>query len=151
MTFYRSVGVVPRKRHTVVRDRGDRLHEELIGNAGFADSSSLLYHRRSPSAVVSIDAVDEHRPALSANHPVTPMHLQTTKLASDAGADLVRGRHVLGGNDDLVLAMASSSDGGPLYRNVVGDELVYIADGEAVLASVFGELTVREGDYVVVR
>ena len=54
MTYYRRVGDVPPKRHTVHRDAsGDRLLEELMGTHGFAGASSLLYHRHSPSAIVA--------------------------------------------------------------------------------------------------
>ena len=36
-----------------------------------------------------------------------------------------------------------------LYRNAIGDELVYVQSGTAVLESVFGRLPVGAGDYVV--
>lgn len=38
----------------------------------------------------------------------------------------------------------------PLYRNSVGDELVYVESGDAVLESPYGTLRVGAGDYVVV-
>ena len=53
MSFYRSVGSVPPKRHTQHRDPEGRLyHEELMGEEGFSSDSSLLYHRGVPSAIV---------------------------------------------------------------------------------------------------
>jgi homogentisate 1,2-dioxygenase len=150
MTYFRSVGAVPRKRHTVFMESGARLLEELVGDEGFAGDSSLLYHRRSPSAVVAIDDADERRPPMTPNHPVAPLHLLTPKLSPAPHADLVRGRHVLLGNDDVVVSVAHATDASPLYRNVVGDELLYVHEGHATLASVFGSLDVRAGDYVVV-
>jgi homogentisate 1,2-dioxygenase len=150
MTFFRSVGVVPRKRHTVFREDEHRLFEELMGNEGFSDSSSLLYHRHDPSALIAIEPVDERRPPMAPNHPLTPLHLRTGKLGPQPGDGMVTGRHVLLGNDDVVIAIAAASDPSPLYRSVVGDELVFVTDGDAVLASVFGDLEVHQGDYVVV-
>jgi homogentisate 1,2-dioxygenase len=150
MTCYRSVGDVPRKRHTVFRDGENRLLEELVGDEGFAGASSLLYHRGSPSGLLAIEAVDDVRPSLTANHPLAPLHLRTPKLAPAAHADLVRGRRVLLGNDDVVLAHVTATEASPLYRSVVGDELVFVHEGHATLRSVFGALDVAAGDYVVV-
>ena len=47
MPFYRTAGEIPRKRHTQFRkDDGTLYHEELMGEEGFSDDSSLLYHRQ---------------------------------------------------------------------------------------------------------
>jgi homogentisate 1,2-dioxygenase len=43
-----------------------------------------------------------------------------------------------------------ATDDGPLTRNAVGDELVYVQSGTAVLESPFGRLPVGPGHYVVV-
>ena len=50
----------------------------------------------------------------------------------------------------LAVATATATGPGPLYRDAVGDELVYVQSGAAVLESVFGRLPVGAGDYVVV-
>ena len=51
MPFYRRVGEVPRKRHArFPRPDGGLYAEELMGEEGFSSSSSLLYHRHSPTA-----------------------------------------------------------------------------------------------------
>jgi homogentisate 1,2-dioxygenase len=150
MSHYRRVGRVPPKRHTVfLDDDGTRLLEELMGTAGFSGPSSLLYHRASPSALIGIEPVADDRPDLTANHPVTPLHVRTDQVAP-ASADLVTGRTVLAGNDDLTLAVATADAVSPAYRNAVGDELVFVHDGEATLETVFGPLMVGEGDYVVI-
>ncbi|MEO6628297.1 MAG: homogentisate 1,2-dioxygenase [Aquihabitans sp.] len=155
MTHYRRVGRVPPKRHTVARDdAGNRLLEELMGSEGFSGSSSLLYHRASPSALVSIDALHDGREPLVANHPVTPMHVRTQELTDserDApGQDLVGGRAVVAGNDDVVIAVVDGGVSSPLYRNAAGDEVVFILEGSADLRSTFGTMPVGAGDYVVI-
>jgi homogentisate 1,2-dioxygenase len=155
MPHYRSVGDVPRKRHTAFRDpSGHRYAEELMGQQGFSSSSALLYHRHSPSAVTEIEAVGPDNARVpdvaraTADFPLIPRHLRTNELP--AGEDAVTGRHVLLANDDVSLGFVTASQPSPLYRNAIGDELVYIQAGSAVLESVFGCLTVGAGDYVVI-
>ena len=151
MTYYRRVGHVPPKRHTVHRDDGgNRLLEQLMGTQGFSGASSLLYHRASPSALLSIDEVDDPRDAPTPNHPLRPVHLRTPALPEAAGADLVTGRVPLLGNDDVGLAVVTGDSSSPLYQTVVGDELVFLAQGSARLETVFGALDLLEGDYVVI-
>jgi homogentisate 1,2-dioxygenase len=153
VTHYRCVGDVPRKRHTRHADAdGSRLREELMGTRGFSGPSSLLYHRHSPSDVREIAAVDELRAGhdtLRPNHPVTPLHLRTPDLGDDLGHDPVRHRQVLAGNADLTIAVVHAASVSPLYRNVVGDELVYLERGDACIETTFGALDVAAGDYVV--
>jgi homogentisate 1,2-dioxygenase len=148
---YRSVGEVPRKRHTLVkRPGGDGyLAEELMGQEGFSSESALLYHQRSPSAIVSVEAVDDPSAvAFSPNTPVMPRHLRTPSLP--VAGDPVLGRQRLLGNDDVVLSFVSADDDSELYRNAIGDELVYVHAGRATLLTSFGELELGEGDYAVI-
>jgi homogentisate 1,2-dioxygenase len=147
--YYRRVGDVPRKRHVVHRDdSGHRYAEELVGAEGFSDESSLLYHRSSPSALLEVAAVEDCRPLLEPNHPVSPLHLRTNDLPVEG--DPVLGRHLLLGNDDVRVCVIASAESSGLYRDAVGDELVFVRDGHAVLESSFGTLAVAAGDYVVV-
>jgi homogentisate 1,2-dioxygenase len=146
--FYRSVGDVPRKRHLRTRDaHGNLLAEELMAVHGFSGEGALLYHRHSPSAIVAAEAVTDERAVGRAHTPVLPQHYVTGKLP--AGGDLVTRRHPLLCNEDVVVAYTHATETSPLARNAVGDELVYLQRGDAVLETVFGALHVREGDYVV--
>ena len=147
MPHYRSVGDVPAKRHVRHRQAdGSLYHEELVGETGFAGESALLYHRRSPSALLAVDAVDRAVPAFEPNVPVRPLHLRV----EPAGADLVTGRTPLLGNADVVVSVASGADASPLYRDAAADELVFVHEGSARLETSFGALAVAAGDYVVV-
>ncbi|MGH9225624.1 MAG: homogentisate 1,2-dioxygenase [Acidimicrobiales bacterium] len=154
MPYYRAVGDVPRKRHVrVPRPDGEGrggglLYEELMGEEGFSGDSSLLYHLRSPSALVGVEEAADDRPELVANQPLLPRHIRTPKVPS--GGDPVAGRHVLLGNDDVLLCWVAADRSSRLHRNSTGDELVFVQSGEVVLESVFGELAVSAGDYVVV-
>jgi len=132
----------------VARQGGTRLAEELVGQRGFSGPSSLLYHRHSPSAIVSAERVETGRPAASPNDEVLPYHLRLTRLAG--GADPVTGRRLVLANGDVNLCWVRAEGDSPLYRNAAGDELVFVLAGGARLESVFGALTVEAGDYVVV-
>jgi homogentisate 1,2-dioxygenase len=147
MPHYRAVGTLPPKRHTKAHDAaGARLFEELLGTEGFSRESALLYHRCSPSAILGVEPVETPEAAPGAG--LGPRHFRTGDLT--AGDDLVTGRHRLLGNADVTLSFVRTSAPSPLYRSVVGDELVYVHDGEARLESVFGAMAVRSGDYVVI-
>lgn len=149
MPYYRRVGEVPPKRHTQFRAPDGVLYaEELMGAEGFSSSSSLLYHRRPPTALLSAETVATDPEALRANEPLLPHHLRTAELP-DHG-DLVTGRRLLLANDDVRISVAHPTDPSPLHRNAAGDELVYLRTGRARLESPFGALDCRSGDYVVI-
>jgi len=149
MPYYRHVGEVPRKRHArFPRPGGGWYAEELMGEEGFSSSSSLLYHRHSPTAIVAAEDAGADDGCLERNQPLLPRHFRAHHL--EPGGDLVTGRRVLLGNEDVRILYAVAAEPSGLYRNAEGDELVYVEEGEAVLESVFGALELREGDYAVI-
>jgi len=149
MPFYRQLGDIPRKRHTRFTNPDGGLYaEELVGQEGFSSESSLLYHRHIPTAITSAEAIEEEHLSLASNQPLLPRHFRTRQLKQ--GGDLVSGRHLLLANGDVRMSYVAALDSSPLYRNAIGDELVYIEVGEAVLESQYGRLRVTAGDYVVI-
>src|SRR5690606_12056250 len=82
-----------------------------------------------------------------------PRHLRLHGLFPDktwAELDPVTGRRTVLGNADVRICYAVAAAASPLYRNAIGDECVYVEAGTAVVETVFGPLTAREGDYVVI-
>jgi homogentisate 1,2-dioxygenase len=149
MPFYRSLGNVPSKRHVQFRDHGGRLYtEELMSSEGFSEESALLYHEHSPMAITAAEMLEEPGDDLCENAPVLPRHLRLHECAT--GGDPVTGRQLLLGNDDVRISYVAANGTSPLFRDAVGDELLYIESGRASLESVFGVLEAVEGDYVVV-
>jgi len=148
MPYYLRVGDVPAKRHTYfAAPDGGYHYEELIGQEGFAQESSLLYHRRSPSAIVAVEAVAECSPRdARPDHPLVPRHLRTRDIP--AGGDAIRHRVALLRNDDVTVCFVAADASSELYRNATGDELVFVHEGRAVLESSFGTIPVGPGDYV---
>jgi homogentisate 1,2-dioxygenase len=153
MPYYRSVGAIPRHRHTQHRAADGSLYfEELMGEEGFSSDSSLLYHVNVPSALSEYRVWELTDQTLVPNHPLTPRHLQLHKLFEDdaTGVDAVTGRRLVLGNADVRLAYVVADTTSPYYRNAIGDECLFVEDGEARVETVFGDLEVRAGDYVLI-
>ena len=150
MPYYRSVGEVPRKRHTQFRQPDGSLYsEELMGQEGFSSDSSLLYHRGMPTAIVAAEEFDPPAWSRLPNRPLKPRHLRTHKLDT-TGADPVLGRAHLLANDDVRISYVAADRPSPLYRNAVGDECLYVESGTMRVESTFGVLDVAAGDYVII-
>jgi homogentisate 1,2-dioxygenase len=153
MAYYRQAGFVPPKRHTQHRrEDGGLYFEELMGQEGFSSDSSLLYHRHIPSAIVDAAPWSLPDQTLTPNHPLIPRHLRVNELAGPGdgrGVDAVTGRRLVLGNADVRIGYVVAREASSLYRNAIGDECVYVQAGGATVETVFGELTARSGDYVM--
>jgi homogentisate 1,2-dioxygenase len=149
---------VPKTRHTAFRDEhGSLRYEELMGEEGFSSDSSLLYHRGVPSALVDSQVWELPDLATTPNHPLKPRHLKLHELrfpvvepVGAAGADAVTGRRLVLGNGDVRISYVVATQPSPLYRNAVGDECVYVESGSGTVETIFGVLSYRQGDYVVI-
>ncbi|WNF00199.1 homogentisate 1,2-dioxygenase [Streptomyces luomodiensis] len=153
MPYYRSAGDIPPKRHTQHRDADGRLRfEELMGEEGFSSDSSLLYHREIPSAITDSRPWDLTGQNTTANHPLKPRHFKLHALWSGDDwhdTDAVTGRRLLLGNADVRISYVVAGTASPFYRDGIGDECVYVEAGSATVETVFGTLTARPGDYVL--
>ncbi|KDN81983.1 homogentisate 1,2-dioxygenase [Kitasatospora cheerisanensis] len=154
MAYYRQLGSVPPKRHTQHRTpEGGLYYEELMGEEGFFSDSSLLYHRHIPSAVTAASVWELPDQSTTANLPLLPRHLKLHELFPGQewkSADVVTGRRLVLGNADVRISYVAAGSPSELYRNGLGDECVYVESGAGVLESVFGTLTVGQGDYVII-
>ncbi len=153
MAYYRQVGEVPGKRHTAFRDEAGALrYEELMGEEGFSSDSALLYHRGVPSAIVDSQVWELPDLTVTPNHPLKPRHLKLHTLfpAGATGLDAVQHRRLVLGNGDVRISYVVADAVSPYYRNAVGDECVYVEQGSGTVETVFGVLSYRAGDYVIV-
>lgn len=150
MPSYLRAGELPPKRHIQFRRPDGGLYaEELFSTKGFESVYSLLYHLRPPTATLEVRPW--HRPSvkLQANEPLRNRHFKTAKM-STAG-DAIESRTPLLGNSDILISLADAAE--PMqsfYRNVGGDELLFIHHGEGMLQTPFGDLAYRPHDYVVI-
>ncbi|ANY22535.1 homogentisate 1,2-dioxygenase [Gordonia terrae] len=154
MVYYRAVGDIPAKRHTMFETRyGAPCFEEFIGEEGFSSTGSLLYHRSVPSNLVGARDWLPGDLGTTVNHPLGPRHFRLPELfANDTyrGNDLVRDRRLILSNPDVRISYVVADRPSVLYSNGIGDEVVYIESGRAVLESVFGRIEVESGDNVVI-
>ena len=148
MPYYRSVGDVPRKRHTQFRQPDGTLYaEELVGQEGFSSDSSLLYHRHAPTAILAAEEYAPPTVTRMPNLPLKPRHLRTHKL-DGTGADPVLGRQYLLANDDVRIAYVLADRPSPLFRDATGDHCLYLEAGSMRVESPFGVLDAVAGAYV---
>ena len=151
MAYYQTRGSVPSKRHTQLRGPDGRLYyEELMGEEGFSSDSSLLYHRYIPSALTDARPWEPADQSTTPNEPLLPRHFRLHALFdSPVDVDVVTGRRLVLGNEDVRISYVVAAAPSPLYRNAIGDECVYVESGAATVETVFGPLEAREGDYVL--
>lgn len=154
MAHYRRMGQLPVTRHIQFPDPDGALYyEELIGEEGFSSDSSLLYHRHIPSGITAASEWVLPDQQLVPNLPLQPRHLRPHDLFpadSTSRADLVTGRILVLGNKDVRLSYVVAEETSPLYRNAIGDEVVYIESGTGSVETAFGVVPFRTGDYVVI-
>lgn len=149
MPYYRSVGEIPHKRHTQFRQPDGSLYaEELMGEEGFSYDSALLYHEHIPTGLQAIETVETEDQELTSNAPLKPRHFRTHQLK--AGGNAVRSRSLLMANEDCAISYFVGSDDSDLYKNGIGDEMVYIEQGTGVLETVFGSIPFGPGDYLII-
>lgn len=149
MAHYQRRGVLPPKRHTVLRVNGALAYEELVSREGFSDDSSNLYHLRLPTAVRAVGATTRLEVGVSADPAHRHRHLRTDRCPS--GGDWLSGRRVLARNADVGVAVCGpDAPREAWYRNARADELVFVHHGAGVLESPYGDLVFGPGDYAVI-
>ncbi|MDY7091352.1 MAG: homogentisate 1,2-dioxygenase [Acidobacteriota bacterium] len=150
MPIYHRLGKIPRKRHAIFRQPDGSLYpEQLMGNKGFVGISSLLYHLRPPTQVKKVETLKSVALEKAGDPPLRHRHFRGHRL--DLGGSAVLDRVPLMFNRDLAsYLVAPDREDDFFYRNSQGDEVVYVAEGEGVLESQFGDLPFQPGDYLVI-
>ncbi|MFB0830951.1 homogentisate 1,2-dioxygenase [Brevibacillus laterosporus] len=150
MPFYVKMGEVPQKRHTTFfKPNGELYREQLMGTKGFSGIQSILYHHNPPTQVTEVKKIATIDMQYVEREELRHQHF----LSFDApqGGDPILGRRYLLGNDDVVMAVCSPTEGMDYYyRNSEGDEVVFVHKGEGELQTIFGTITYRPGDYLVI-
>jgi homogentisate 1,2-dioxygenase len=147
---YVRAGSLPHKRHIQFRRPDGGLYaEELFSTKGFESAYSLVYHLRPPTATLDVRSWDRTPVRLLANDPLRNRHFKTAKLESQG--DAIAARIPILGNADILISVAVA--GAPMeyfYRNVGGDELLFIHNGSGTIQTSFGDLDYRANDYVLI-
>ena len=149
MPFYQSKGLIPPKRHTVFkRSHNSIYYEELISREGFSSIYSNVYHLRMPTRLTKMGNLHPFViEKVQTKHQAR--HIQTLEIPK--GGDIIYDRIPLFFNEDLIIHKSHvSKTMDSFYRNAHFDEMIYIQSGIGVINTNFGDLELREGDYVVI-
>jgi len=152
MPFYTRSGQIPPKRHTQFRQPDGSLYkEELVSSYGFSGIYSILYHTYAPTIVSRVGDMKPYTYEYIKDHGLKQTHLKTSTL-ENTGSDFIEARLPLLGNNDVVLIMLVTENLSMpyFYKNGEADEVLFIHEGSGILASQFGMLEFKSGDYVVI-
>jgi len=150
--YYQQRGKIPSKRHTQFRQPDGSLYkEELVTSKGFSGIYSILYHTHPPTRVKEVMSPVQYGTKPLKDYTLRQTHLNTSNIKI-TGEDFLSARKVLLINNDCSISICSPSQRKMdyFYKNAEGDEVIFIHDGSGVLISPFGNLEVRQGDYVVI-
>ncbi|KAA0550063.1 homogentisate 1,2-dioxygenase [Bacillus sp. BGMRC 2118] len=148
--YYRQMGEIPHKRHTMFKkEDGTLFREQVMGTKGFSGTQSILYHHHLPTEVVSSKILSSYLPEYETDESLKHRHLLTEDIET-AGDALFAREYLLGNNDLLIGTVMVTEEMKGFYRNGDGDEMLYVHDGNGTIETMFGTITYRPGDYVVI-
>ncbi|WP_026582850.1 homogentisate 1,2-dioxygenase [Bacillus sp. J33] len=150
MPFYKRLGNIPRKRHTIFRKEDESLfREQVMGTKGFSGIQSILYHHHAPTEIVKSEIYADCHLEFEEQKDLSHRHFQT-KIDSKRG-DAVSGRQFILGNDDLVIGVVKPTENMDYYyRNGDGDELLFVHYGTGKVETMFGTIAYEPGDYIII-
>lgn len=150
MPYYRQMGKIPKKRHTIFRKEDESLYrEQVMGTKGFSGVQSILYHHHPPTAMKKVERYTNVTPIYEEQEALCHRHFETERVKK--GGDAVSGRQYILGNEDLIIGVAKpTSKMDYFYRNSDGDELLFVHRGTGKLETMFGTLTYQPGDYIII-
>ena len=151
MPFYRHLGEIPHKRHTVFKQsNGELYHEQLFGTIGFDGMSSLLYHVHPPTLVKDILGEKDISPKIAIDKNLQMRAFKGFDVP--AVSDMIDSRIPVLTNSDVTLYLSrpSNLNESYFYKNADADEVIFIHEGKGTLRSQVGNLKFSYGDYIVV-
>lgn len=150
MPYYQQRGDIPPKRHTAYRRPDGSLYtEHLMGALGFDGPASLLYHHHMPTEILTTKLLGQCEIKKEADPTLRMRHFRTAQVPSARSATLDR-TCLLFNRDVTISIVEPSVTDDFFFRNGMADQIHYVGHGEGILESEFGEISYREGDYVVV-
>ncbi len=150
MPRYVRLGELPRKHHIQFRKPDGGLYaEQLFSTRGFSGPMSTLYHFNLPTEVASWEDRGSVRPTYLEDEPLRHRHLKTARLKPCG--DAITGRIPLMGNNDVEWNQVIAADQMDYYyKNADGDECLFVHDGDGEMESLFGSISFKKGDYLVI-
>ncbi len=150
MPYYRCLGKVPRKRHTIFRKPDGSLYaEELISTEGFSSIYSLVYHIYPPTRVKAIkEETINLAPEIVIRNNMR--HRGFHGKAIQTEKNYLFSRKILLANEDVQISLAIPAyfPKEVFFKNASADELIFVHKGRGVLKTGFGPIQFYEGDYL---
>lgn len=149
MSFYRTMGKLPRKRHTIFRkEDGSLYREQVMGTKGFSGIQSILYHHNPPTRLSKAELIGDCRPEYEEQGALCHRHFLSHQFT--VTGDAVSGRQYVLGNEDVVIGVIQpTKEMDYFYRNSDGDEVLFVHSGSGKVETIFGTLSYHPGDYIV--
>jgi len=151
MPHYHTLGQIPPKRHTIFRKPDGSLYaEQLVSTEGFSGIYSLLYHGNPPTQVLKIDPAFSVAPEIA--DPDNMQHRLFKGFDITPADDYLASRIPVLVNADCSISLAAPrwSMENYFYKNSGADEMVFVHRGEGVLKTIYGNITFRAGDHLVI-
>ncbi|MGX1191516.1 homogentisate 1,2-dioxygenase [Metabacillus sp. SLBN-84] len=148
--YYRTLGTIPHKRHTMFKkEDGSLYREQVMGTKGFSGVQSILYHHYMPTEVVKSELLQPCMPEYEKTDSLKHRHFFTDAVTEKG--DALSAREYLLGNDDLLIGVIKADKPmSSFYRNGDGDELFFVHEGSGKVETMFGVITYRSGDYILI-
>lgn len=144
------MGRIPHKRHTMFKkDDGSLYREQVMGTRGFSGTQSILYHHYMPTEVLKAELIGSYLPEYENQQSLKHRLFLTNKTVKKG--DALAARDYILGNQDLLIGTASVNE--PMksyYRNGDGDEMLFVHYGSGQLETMFGTISYRPGDYLII-
>lgn len=152
MIRYHALGELPAKKHVQFHNPNGGLYaEQLFSTHGFSGPMSTMYHINLPTEVAKWEDMGSVKPDYLQDEPLRHRHMKTGQMSPSG--DFLTGRRYLMGNGDCTWAQALVAE--PMaenrfFKNAEADEILFVHDGSGTLHSMYGDVEVRPGDYLVV-
>lgn len=150
MPRYHRLGKLPKSRHIQFRRPDGELYpEQLFSTHGFSGPMTLMHHINLPTEVMAWEDEGDVSPKFLQDEPLRHRHLKTAQM--QPMGDAITGRICLMGNKDVLWFQSVVAE--PMkdfYKNAEGDEILFIHDGSGIFHSMFGDIPIQPGDYVVI-
>ncbi|MDI9636697.1 homogentisate 1,2-dioxygenase [Kamptonema cortianum] len=152
MIRYHALGNLPAKKHIQFKKPDGSLYaEQLFSTHGFSGPMSTMYHINLPTEVAGWEDMGSVKPEFLPDEALRHRHLLTERMQPHG--DFLSGRVPLMGNSDCVwhqILAAESLQENRFYKNAEMDEILFVHDQGGTLHSMYGDVTVRPGDYLVI-
>ncbi len=123
-------------------------YEHVVTTQGFDRSYSIMYHRRPPTRVVSTETAGTVPLVTFKDQELRHHHIKSGELARGGGP--ITGRVPMMFNEDLACyRIRPDVQQDEIYRNGAADEVIFIQQGSGYLATTYGKLPYKRGDYIV--